>query len=139
MDMEKYYKVLIDTNFFFLPFYENFDVINELRRFLEENGILEYKFFTLEKNIKEIENLLNKAKSNKWKKIYNLVSEYIKRNDIDIIKSDINERTDRLIVKYSIEEKNVIVCTQDRTLRYILRKLRIPVIFYSHKSLHILW
>jgi len=38
------YKILIDTNIFFIPFYENFDVINELKDFLTRNNI-EYDGF----------------------------------------------------------------------------------------------
>lgn len=139
MDMENYYNILIDTNFFFLPFYENIDIIEEIKKILETNHILNYRLVTLKKNIWEIENLMNKAKSEKWKKIYNLVLNYIRRNNIDILESEIEERTDRLIVKFALSNKNTIVCTQDKILRKILRKLDIPVIFYSHKSLHILW
>ena len=137
--MENYYNILIDTNFFFLPFYENIDIIEEIKKILETNHILNYRLVTLKKNIWEIENLMNKAKSEKWKKIYNLVLNYIRRNNIDILESEIEERTDRLIVKFALSNKNTIVCTQDKILRKILRKLDIPVIFYSHKSLHILW
>lgn len=139
MDMENYYNILIDTNFFFLPFYENIDIIEEIKKILETNHILNYRLVTLKKNIWEIENLMNKAKSEKWKKIYNLVLNYIRKNNIDVLESEIEERTDRLIVKFALSNKNTIVCTQDKILRKILRKLDIPVIFYSHKSLHILW
>jgi hypothetical protein len=66
------YKILIDTNIFFIPFYENFDVINELKDFLMKNNIEYEGFYTLRKNIIEIENKINSSKSEKWKKIYNL-------------------------------------------------------------------
>ncbi len=64
------YKILIDTNIFFIPFYENFDVISELKDFLMKNNIEYEGFYTLRKNIIEIENKINSAKSEKWKKIY---------------------------------------------------------------------
>ncbi|BFI73081.1 hypothetical protein YN1_0680 [Nanoarchaeota archaeon] len=133
------YKILIDSNMFFLPFYENFDIINELREFLEKNNIQYEGFFTLRKNIIEIENKINTAKSEKWKRTYNMVLEYIKKNNINIIDTGKNwEKTDRLIVETSLSDK-FIVCTQDRNLRIILKKLKVPVIFYSNKSLHIIW
>lgn len=134
MDMEKYYRILIDTNIFFLPFQENFDSINELKKFLIENNIKFKEFITLRKNIWEIENKLNTAKSEKYKKLYKTVLEYIKRNDIKIIDSPININTDRLIIKYCIENDDILVCTRDSKLIYVLRKLKISYIKYSkHK------
>jgi rRNA-processing protein FCF1 len=133
------YKILIDTNIFFIPFYENFDIINELKDFLMKNNIEYEGFYTLRKNIIEIESKINSSKSEKWKKIYSLVLEYIKKNNINIIETKENyEKTDRLIIKTALSDK-FIVCTLDRNLRIILKKLRIPVIFYSNKKLHIIW
>ncbi|MGC9133169.1 MAG: PIN domain-containing protein [Nanopusillaceae archaeon] len=133
------YKILIDSNMFFLPFSENFDIINELKEFLEKNNIEYEGFYTLRKNIIEIENKIKTAKSEKWKRKYNMVLEYIKRNNINIIDTGKNwEKTDRLIVETSLSDK-FIVCTQDRNLRKILKGLKIPVIFYSNKELHIIW
>jgi rRNA-processing protein FCF1 len=133
------YKILIDTNIFFIPFYENFDIINELKDFLSRNNIEYEGFYTLRKNIIEIESKINSSKSEKWKKIYGLVLEYIKKNNINIIETRENyEKTDRLIIKTALSDK-FIVCTLDRNLRIILKKLYIPVIFYSNKKLHIIW
>jgi rRNA-processing protein FCF1 len=133
------YKILIDTNIFFIPFYDNFDIINELKDFLMKNNIEYEGFYTLRKNIIEIENKINSSKSEKWKKIYGLVLEYIKKNNINIIETNENyEKTDRLIIKTALSDK-FIVCTLDRNLRIILKKLHIPVIFYSNKKLHIIW
>ena len=124
---------------FFLPFYENFDIINELKNFLEKNNIEYEGFYTLRKNIIEIENKINTSKSEKWRKIYSMVLEYIKKNNINIIDTGKNwEKTDRLIVEVALSDK-FIVCTQDRNLRKILKGLKIPVITYSNKSLHIIW
>ncbi len=133
------YKILIDTNFFFIPFYENFDVIEELKKFLEIKSIEYEGFYTLRKNIIELENKLKTAKSEKWKKIYKLVLEYIKRKNITVIDTGNNNvRTDRLIVNFVTLNNNFIVCTQDRRLRIILKNLNIKVIFYSNKQLHII-
>ncbi|MFZ8856000.1 MAG: PIN domain-containing protein [Candidatus Nanopusillus sp.] len=133
------YKILIDTNIFFIPFYENFDIINELKDFLMKNNIEYEGFYTLRKNIIEIKSKINSSKSEKWKKIYSLVLEYIKKNNINIIETKENyEKTDRLIIKTALSDK-FIVCTLDRNLRIILKKLHIPVIFYSNKKLHIIW
>ncbi|MGC9079957.1 MAG: PIN domain-containing protein [Nanopusillaceae archaeon] len=133
------YKILIDSNVFFIPFYENFDVIEELKQFLEKNNILYENFYTLRKNIIEIENKIKTSKSEKWRKIYNLVLNYIKSKNILVIDTGKNnERTDRLIVNVALSDK-YIVFTQDKQLRKVLKSLKIPVIFYSNKRLHILW
>ncbi len=132
------YKILIDTNFFFLPFYENFDVISELQNFLIEKGIDYEDFYTLKKNIWEIENKLKTSRSEAKRKLFKLVLEYIKSKGVTILESPLNEKTDRLIVNTALNGR-WIVCTLDRQLRYILRKLKVPYIFYSNKSLHIRW
>jgi|GEM_PF-1480236 len=137
--MEKLYKILIDTNFFFIPFYENFDVLEELPKFLENKKILIEGFYTLRKNIWEIENKIKTAKSKKWEKIYTLVMNYIKKHNIKIIDTSVNEKTDRLIVETVIKDPDKwIVCTQDKNLREILKRLKIKVIYYANKSLHII-
>jgi len=137
--MEKSYKILIDTNFFFIPFYENYDVLEELPVFLESKGILIEGFYTLKKNLWEVENKLKTARSEKWRKIYNLVMQYIKNYNIKTIETPVNVNTDRLIVSTVLKNPdNWIVCTQDRNLREILRRLKIRVVYYGGKRLHIL-
>ena len=137
--MEKSYKILIDTNFFFLPFYENYDVLQEIPNFLERNQMLAEGYYTLKKNIWEIENKLKTAKSQKWKNIYKLVLEYIRKNNVKIIDTPVNKNTDHLIVETVIKDPyNWVVCTQDKNLRDILRKLKIKVIYYAEKELHML-
>ncbi|RIB35286.1 MAG: hypothetical protein BXU00_02010 [Candidatus Nanoclepta minutus] len=132
------YKVLIDTNFFFIPFYERFDIIEELKNFLIERGIEYEGFYTLRKNIWEVENKLKTTKSENKRKLFKLVLDYIKKKDIRILDSSLNEKTDRLIVSTVLKDK-WIVCTLDRQLRYILRRLKIPYIYYANRSLHIRW
>jgi len=132
------YKILIDTNFFFLPFYEKFDIIEELKKFLIEKGIEYEGFYTLKKNIWEIENKLKTAKSESKKKLFKLVLNYINSRGIIVLDSPINEKTDRLIVGVAVKDK-WIVCTLDKQLRYILKRLKVPCIYYSNKSLHIVW
>ncbi|MEM1804492.1 MAG: hypothetical protein QXI77_00670 [Nanopusillaceae archaeon] len=132
------YKILIDTNFFFIPFYENFDILEELKRFLVENNIEFEGFYTLKKNIYEIENKIKISKSVKKKKLYELVMEYINKNNIIILESSINEKTDRLLINIALNG-NWIVCTLDKQLKSIMKKLKIPYISYSNKKLYIKW
>jgi rRNA-processing protein FCF1 len=137
--MERSYKVLIDTNFFFLPFYENFDIFEELPKFLERKGFLIEKFYTLRKNIWEVENKLKTAKSEKWRNIYKLVIQYIKKSNVEVIETPVNKNTDHLIVETVIKEPNSwVVCTQDRNLREVLRRLKIHVVYYAGKELHLI-
>lgn len=132
------YKILIDSNFFFLPFYENFDIIEELKNFLIKENIEYDNFYTLEKNIWEIENKLKSVKSIKKRKIYEMVLDYVKKSNIAIIPSKINEKTDRLILNIALNG-NWIVCTLDRQLKKIMQSLKIPYISYSNKKLYIKW
>ncbi|BBL45636.1 hypothetical protein MJ1_0478 [Nanobdella aerobiophila] len=133
------YKILIDSNVFFIPFYYNYDIIEELKLFLNRKDINYVGLYTLRKNIIEIEDKLKSTRSEKSKKLYKLVLDYINKNNINIIETNKNnEKTDRLIVNISLSG-DFIVCTQDKNLRYILRKLKVPVIFYSNKELHIIY
>ncbi|MEM1634319.1 MAG: hypothetical protein QXR54_02055 [Nanopusillaceae archaeon] len=132
------YKILIDTNFFFIPFYENFDILEELKRFLIENNIEFEGFYTLKKNIYEIENKIKISKSVKSKKLYELVMEYINKNNIIILESPVNEKTDRLLINTALNG-NWIICTLDKQLKSIMKKLKIPYISYSNKKLYIKW
>lgn len=136
--MERKYKVLVDTNFFFIPFYENFDSIDELEKRLENLDIVVEGIYTLKKNVWEIENKLNVAKSNKWKKTYKLVLEYIRSKNVKILNSPINEKTDRLIVNTVLSSGGKwIVATQDKNLQIVLKRLKIPYAYYSKKEIHI--
>lgn len=132
------YKILIDTNFFFLPFYENFDVIEELKKFLNENNIEYEGFFTLKKNIYEIKSKIKNCRSLKKRKLYELVIKYIEKSNINVLESSVNEKTDRLIINFALSG-NWIVCTLDRQLKEIMKKLKIPYISYSNKKLYIRW
>lgn len=132
------YKILIDTNFFFIPFYENFDILEELKRFLIRNNIEFEGFYTLKKNIYEIENKIKISKSVKSKKLYELVMEYINKNNIIILESPVNEKTDRLLINTALNG-NWIICTLDKQLKSIMKKLKIPYISYSNKKLYIKW
>ncbi|MEM0379428.1 MAG: hypothetical protein QW184_01005 [Nanopusillaceae archaeon] len=132
------YKILIDTNFFFIPFYENFDVLEELKKFLIEKNIDYDSFYTLKKNIYEIKNKIKSTKSIKKKRLYTLVEKYINKNQINIIDSPINEKTDRLIINTALSG-NWIVCTLDKQLKNIMKKLKIPYISYNNKRLYIIW
>lgn len=134
MDMEGYYRILLDTNIFFLPFEEKFDSINELKNFLLNNDIRYKELITLKKNIWEIENKLNTAKSNKKKILYKMILSYIEKNNITIIESPLNINTDRLILKYTIENPDVIPCTRDSKLIFVFKKLKINFIYYKNKS-----
>lgn len=132
------YKILIDSNFFFIPFYEKFDIVEELKKFLIKNNIESEGFYTLKKNIHEIENKIKTSKSVKKQKLYELVIKYIKNNNVIIIDSPINEKTDRLIINTALNG-NWIVCTLDKQLKEIMKRLKIPYISYSNKKLYIRW
>ena len=136
--MKDKYRVLVDTNFFFIPFYENYDSLLELSKILDSMDISIEGFYTLKKNVWEIENKLRTSKSYKWKKIYRLALDYIKTRNVRVLESPINEKTDRLMLNVVLSGNyKWIVATQDKNLRFILKKLKIPYAYYSKKSIKV--
>lgn len=138
MDISVKKKIFLDTNIFFIPIYDKIDVIEELKIFLDKNNIYFENFYTTKKNVWEIENKINTSKSEKNKKLYEMALKYLKSKNVIILDSDINERTDRLIVKLVLKEpKDWIVFTRDKILKNTLKSLRISYITYSNKKFYI--
>lgn len=99
--------IVLDTNFFFLPFYEHFDVVLELKKEYPKADIV-----ILEDVVMEVEKL--KQKNVKWA---GLAKSYINKRNIRVVKYDISEKdVDKKILKYA-KEHNAFIGTIDKDLK----------------------
>ena len=121
------FKIILDTNFLFIPFKFNVDIIREFERLFSKN----YKFFIFSSTLKELDNLKNKK--SKDRKLIPLIEKFLINYNVSII--EVNENyTDRVILKNLNE--NYIVATNDIELRKkILQKnLSIKILILRQKK-----
>ncbi len=130
-------KILVDTNIFFIPFTEGVDILEEIKNYVELNlGEPVEGFYTLKKNIWELDHLERTAKSQKKRNLIKLIKKYIEKKGVKILDSDLNERTDRLLIQKALEDpKTWIVATQDSNLREALKRLDIHFIYFKNKQI----
>jgi len=121
------YHLIIDTNFFFIPFEFNIDIFSEFSRIIDKN------FEPVLLNSVYLE-LLKLKETGSVKKNINAaikLTEKCKKIDFNSLK---NEQIDDSIIRYAINNPS-IVATNDNLLKNKLRKQKIPVIFLRKKKL----
>lgn len=117
--------ILIDTNFFFVPFQFGVDVVGRLREKFPSKDL-----FTLEACYEEL-------KKQEEKEV-DLALKYIEEEDIGIRDSGFKGSADEQILKYA-EEHDVAVCTQDKPLRDKLRERNIrTIVLRSYSTLEVI-
>ena len=102
------FKIILDTNFLFVPFKFNVDIISEFERLFSKN----YKLFIFSSTIKELDNLKNKK--SKDRKLIPLIQKFLVNYNVSVIKS-IGNYTDKIILE-NLDE-NYIIATNDIELR----------------------
>ena len=102
------FKIILDTNFLFVPFKFNTDIISEFERLFSKN----YKLFIFSSTLKELDNLKNKK--SKDRKLIPLIQKFLVNYNVSVIKS-IGNYTDKIILE-NLDE-NYIIATNDIELR----------------------
>ena len=119
--------VIIDTNFFLLPFQFKINIMRELEFLLD----FSHSFVISSKTISELQKLsASVGKHGAAARVGIKILEANKDN-IKIIKDD--RHVDDWIVDYATEN-NAIVCTNDSKLRRRLKAARVKVITMKSKS-----
>ncbi|MHA1783737.1 MAG: PIN domain-containing protein [Candidatus Helarchaeota archaeon] len=114
------YQVIIDTNFFLLPFQLNIDIFSEFERILEVN----YEPILLNEIYNELLKLKEKSKLKKNVEGAIKLSERCKKIDFNLLD---NEKIDDSIIRYAVSNR-CIVATNDKDLIKKLKKQGIPII-----------
>lgn len=122
-------KIIIDTNFLFIPSKFRLDIFEELKKLLGQN----VESVLLSPAYRELQKLTT-SKSIKMSKQAQLGLKLAEKCRIVEVEPKSNETNDDLILRTATEWK-CPVATNDRELRRKLRSVGVPVIFLRQKSL----
>jgi rRNA-processing protein FCF1 len=122
-------KIIIDTNFLFIPSKFRLDIFEELKKLLGQN----VESVLLSPAYRELQKLTT-SKSIKLSKQAQLGLKLAEKCRIVEVERKSNEANDDLILRTATEWK-CPVATNDRELRRKLRSVGVPVIFLRQKSL----
>ena len=113
---------MLDTNFLFLPFVYNFDLIKELNfSFPGKKDIV-----ILKDSINELEKLKNKKIKYAKIVIENILKQKIRIDSININEKDIDTK----ILKYA-KKHNAFIATNDKKFKEIAKKNMLNVIIFN--------
>jgi rRNA-processing protein FCF1 len=116
-------RIILDTNFLFIPFQFKVDIFSEIKRLMSEP----YELCIYEGSIQELENL--NAGNSKTAQSAKAVLKLIKQKNLKRLSNSSNEKyVDNLILE-GVTDKD-IVCTQDQALRRLLKN--------KHKSMRLI-
>ena len=121
-------KVILESNFLFIPFQFHVDIFEELSRLLSQR----LDPIILSPTRKE---LLEKSEkgSPKMRKKASLALEFAEKCHLIDVEQGVKETPDDVIVRVAAEWK-CPVATNDRMLRKRLRNISVPVIYLRQKS-----
>ena len=119
-------QVILDTNFFFIPFKFKIDIFEELFNLLNQR----FKPILLSSTQKELHRIIES--SQKLKKQGYLALKFAKKCHFVMVEKRSTETFDDVILRIALERK-IPVATNDKELRKRLRKSGIPVIFLRQK------
>lgn len=123
-------KIIIDTNFFLIPYNFKVDIFSEIDRICD----FKHDIFIIDKTKDELESIITKQRG-KNKRAAELGLALIKAKKPKLIKSQSKNQeysVDDIILKKA--DKSVIVATQDRNLKRKLKLKKIPVIVLRQKK-----
>ncbi len=118
-------KILLDTNFFLVPFQLGVNIMSELDRVMQEP----YQMMTIKPVKEELEKLARTGKGDD--KSAARLAVHLARN-IDV--EEAPGKGDDAILDYTRSREDVIVATNDSDLRKRLRKAKVKTIFVRNRS-----
>jgi rRNA-processing protein FCF1 len=121
-------KIMLDTNFLFVPSQFHLDIFEELDRLLGQ----QVEPLILSSTLEELQKLV-KSRSVKKSKQALLGLKLAEKCRVVGVKRKSGELNDDVILRASVEMKSP-VATNDRELRKKLRSAGVPVIFLRQKS-----
>ena len=122
-------KVLLDTNFLFIPFTMKADVFSQFKD-------LGFSICVIDRTIGELENL-KKTGSAKEKKVAKMALEAITKLNIEIIHTDTKEESFKKVDESILDiaaKQELIVATQDRELKRLLKGKGIRVYYLRQRK-----
>ena len=118
-------KILLDTNFFLVPFQMGINIMSEFDRIMNES----FTLMTISPVKKELENLAKSGKGDD--KISANLGKELARG---IFVEETSGEGDLGILVYATQHKDIIVATNDSDLRKKLKSKKVRTIFVRGKS-----
>ncbi len=118
-------KIVFDTNFCMVPFEFKVDVIDELNRIMPEK----FEILIPDLVISELKKIAEKQ--GKRAIAARSALEFIK--NFKVVKVEHRGSVDKSIV-YFAKENNCILATQDKEMKKLARKLRVPIVTMRQKK-----
>ncbi|AJF61770.1 TPA: hypothetical protein HA239_01705 [Candidatus Woesearchaeota archaeon] len=129
-------KIILDTNFVFLPFTLKIDIFSEIDRIMHEP----YNLFVMEDTIDELDRIMQEQKG-RDRETAKMALQLLEKKGVGKQKSlYMTGNSKKPIVDdiiLALADKNHIVATQDRELRKKLTEKGIRTIYARKKSLEI--
>ncbi len=117
--------IIFDTNFLFVTFEFNIDLIAQIERLVGTKT----QFYIYAGTLSELENIERKGDKNK--KFLPLITTMFRRYNFKIIESEQNYIDDQILENSS---KGILVATNDKELRQLLWKVPCRVLYMRQKS-----
>ena len=121
-------KIILDTNFLFIPSQFHLDIFEELARLLGQ----QVEPLMLSSTLRELQKLAESRSIKKSKQAL-LGLKLAEKCRVVEVKRKSGESNDDVVLRASIE-MNCAVATNDRELRKKLRKASVPVVFLRQKT-----
>ena len=121
-------KIILDTNFLFVPSQFHLDIFEELARLLGQ----QVEPLMLSSTLRELQKLAESRSIKKSKQAL-LGFKLAEKCRVVEVKRKSGESNDDVVLRASIE-MNCAVATNDRELRKKLRKASVPVVFLRQKT-----
>ncbi|MHA1377906.1 MAG: type II toxin-antitoxin system VapC family toxin [Candidatus Helarchaeota archaeon] len=122
-------RIILDTNFFFVPFDFNIDIFKEFDRNIQKK----YQLITFPPILNELKNLGEKKSSLKWKKRIQFAQKIAEKCEVlneQVLKK---ESIDDFILRIA-KKNNWIVATNDKHLKKKLRQNKVKFIYLRQKT-----
>lgn len=117
--------IIFDTNFLFVTFQFNIDLISQMQTLIANN----FSLYIYEGTILELQSVQKKGDKNK--KYLPLIISMLKRYNFKIIKSYQTYIDDQILENL---DKRVVVATNDKKLRQTIQKKGYSVLYLRQKS-----
>lgn len=123
-------KVILDTNFLFIPGDVGFDIFSGIKDLLVEP----FEFCVLDSTIFELNKVLSTSARQKQGLNAKLALILIKQKNLKTLRGFSSNYADDAILDYAAKNPGVVVATQDRDLKLKLKKLSVRVIVLRQRK-----
>ncbi len=124
-------RVLLDTNFLMMPYKDHVDIFQEIGRLMASDQ--EYEIAVPASVKRELETLAVKDRGEN-KVAAKLGLQLLEQKNVPVIESPPDVRADDDILRLAEDDRQIVVCTNDKLLKTELRKKGVSVMTMRSKS-----